>query len=164
TVERVADTARGAGALRREPTSDDLDRLSRSVPADRAAELAAGPSLEVVTWLAQETARRLVQDGFADSAGEVPRDRPGPPARGAGALHSTLGGTTRTYFTRLHAAVQASYRDGWREQVERVNGELTARASAVFTRLALEEVILRTTATDPDIEAAVKERRWARSQ
>jgi Cu(I)/Ag(I) efflux system membrane protein CusA/SilA len=54
--------------------------------------------------------------------------------------------------------------ESWRRNVDQVNGELLRRAPAIYTRLAMEELLLRASATDANIVAVVQERKWARAQ
>jgi Cu(I)/Ag(I) efflux system membrane protein CusA/SilA len=163
TVERVARIAQRRGALQREPTSDDLEKLSHAVSHGHEGHLAMGPTLEEVTRLGLETARHLVERGFAEPGVELLDDRPNLFARAADTLNSTLGGTPRTVFTRLNKAVSVHHANLRREQVSQVDEELAGRAPAIYVRLVGEELLVRGTVTNPDLAQVVTERKWARS-
>jgi Cu(I)/Ag(I) efflux system membrane protein CusA/SilA len=164
TVEQVAATAQRSGTLRGVLTPGDVERLTGAVPHDHAGHLAMGPTLEDVTELAQAAARRFVEWGFAEAGVELLQDPSNLFVRGVSALNAAFGGTPRTAFDYLHEAVLARYRELWRDHLDRVNGDLAARAPALYLRLVLEELLVRAKVIDPDIEAVVQQRQWLRSQ
>jgi Cu(I)/Ag(I) efflux system membrane protein CusA/SilA len=164
TVEQIVASAPAAGALNRDPNPADIAKLADSLSPSCARYLAAGPTLDEVSWLAQATARRLTDEGAVSPGVELLQDRPGLLASGADKVHAALGGSPRTYLTRLQQAVFARYLQAWREHIVQVDDELARRASAIYTRLALEELLTRTTVIDPEIAAVVQERRWVRAQ
>jgi hypothetical protein len=148
-AECVVAAAQASGSAR-QLSDDEISRLAKSVPHDHAAHLAMRPTVEDVTWLAQETARRLVQQGLLSPDVDVLRDVPNPLVRATDFLHSVFGGTDSTFFTRLHQAVVARHQERWREHLAELDDELTKRGGAIFTRLALEEILIRANVTDPE--------------
>ena len=162
TVEQVAATAQRAGALGRPLSAEDVENIAGSLAHHHAGHLAMGPTLEDVTWLAQQTAARLSEQGFTAPGVDFLDDRPDGLRRALATVHAALGGATGV-FDRLHAAVAARYAELWRDHLAGVNQELAARAPGVFTRLIGEELLVRLKVADPEVAAAAQDRRWLRS-
>jgi Cu(I)/Ag(I) efflux system membrane protein CusA/SilA len=150
--------------VRRTLSPGEIERLAAAIPRDYAKYLAKGPTLEDITWLAQETARQLVRLDFARPGVELLDDRPNVLVRATDALLAALGGTPRTVFSTLHSAVLSRYHELWREHVDRLNDELASRAAGIYVRLVGDELLLRAEVTDLDIAAAVRQRQSLRSQ
>jgi Cu(I)/Ag(I) efflux system membrane protein CusA/SilA len=163
-VEEQAALMMGNGVLARPLAAGDLARLAQPMPPETARHLAQEPALEDVTVLARDVARKLAELGLVRPGADPLQDRPNPLVRAAVAVHTALGGTGPTFFTRLHEAILARHRALWREHVTRVNGDLFDRATATYTRLALEALLDRTTLADPKLTAAVAERKRLRAQ
>jgi Cu(I)/Ag(I) efflux system membrane protein CusA/SilA len=164
SVDRLAALLRDNGTLRRDLSPGDITLLCKGIPLDLGQRLAASPALEDTTRLAHETARRLKELGFVDADVDLLQDHPNPLMRGLLTVHGALGGTPPTFLTRLHDAVVAGHRAGWREHVHALNGELFDRGVNTYTRLVLEQLLTRATVTDPAVGVAVQERRRLRSQ
>ncbi len=107
-VEAVVATANASGSLRRRLKTEDVERLLSVDPHDCAGTLAHGPTIENVTALAQLTVRRLVEEGVAGPGAELLSERQTSLMGVGEALHSALGGSSHTVFTRLYAAVPGS--------------------------------------------------------
>lgn len=129
-------------------------------PADLAAvlvhadHLAMTPTIESVTAVADDTARRLVRRGAIRSADELLPRRTAL-ERGSGALRQLAGGAMPSPFAGLLGELTAEYERLWRLHLEKLNGDLRVRAPVLFTRLALEEAIERCPLIRPDVA-----RRW----
>jgi Cu(I)/Ag(I) efflux system membrane protein CusA/SilA len=163
-VGRTVAMIDGRGLLHRTPTASDLALLSGHLAHDHAAHLGMPPELEEVTALAQEMARQLVRHGFLGEGGDPLQYRPDILHRAAYAVHSALGGHAPTFFTALRDAVLSEYQSRWGEHVGKLNGELLERGAAIFTRLAIEELLAQATVTDESVRAYLREVRRVRSQ
>jgi Cu(I)/Ag(I) efflux system membrane protein CusA/SilA len=163
-VERQGAVLQANGALTLPLTPGDVALLAGPVAPETARHLAEEPALEDVTFLARDVARKLADMQLLRPGADPLADRPNVLVRGALAVHAALGGTAPTFFTRLYDAVAAEQQAQWRRHVARLNGDLFDRATAVYTRLALEALLDRTTIADPKLEAAVRERKHLRSQ
>jgi Cu(I)/Ag(I) efflux system membrane protein CusA/SilA len=115
-----------------------------------AGHLAMNPTVEDVTAVADDAARLLVRRGAIRSADEL-LPRRSWLDHGAGAVREVAGGTAASPFDGLLLEVQAEHERLWRLHLEKLNGELHARAAPLFTRLAIEETVARCPLTDPDV-------------
>jgi Cu(I)/Ag(I) efflux system membrane protein CusA/SilA len=104
-----------------------------------AQHLAMTPTLEDVTALADDTARRLARRGSIRSAEELLGDRTSLLGRTWQQAHTLLTGETVTVYTRLLDAARAEHQRLWDLHAQRVNDELLERAAPLFTRLVIEE-------------------------
>jgi Cu(I)/Ag(I) efflux system membrane protein CusA/SilA len=163
TVEQTAALLRANGSLTRPLTASDLALLSRNPAHDHAEHLAMAPALEDVTALARATAHHLAEMGLLNSAGDPLHYRPNLLAQGAILVHTTLGGSMPTFFTRLHDAVLSRYRALWLDHTARLNGELHERATLAWTRLVLLALLDRVKLKDTSLAASARElkRQWS---
>jgi Cu(I)/Ag(I) efflux system membrane protein CusA/SilA len=145
-VERVAGAAKETGALARNVSPDDLERLSQSLAHGHPSHLAMRPEPVEVAREAQAIARRLVQEGFAGPDA-------GPPA--------SAGGANSAFLSQLQAELASRHAELWREHVGALDDELAARGAAVFTRLVVDELLARA-AKDPEIGDLARQRRHLR--
>jgi Cu(I)/Ag(I) efflux system membrane protein CusA/SilA len=159
-VAHMAHLLQDNPAMRRELTDKEITRLSEAVPGTLVERLAVDCSSEDVTWLARQTAQRLVELGWAEEAVDLLRYQPNILERAVYGLHTALGGEPATFFSRLYDAVLAENRLLWREHVDRFDSELIGRAAGVYTRLILEDLLNRMTITDSKLAAAALE--WRR--
>jgi Cu(I)/Ag(I) efflux system membrane protein CusA/SilA len=162
-LERLGAALLANGVLTRELVPGDLALLVEQVPAQAARRLAQQPALEDITVLAEAAVHKLGEMNLLRPGADALQDRPNLLVRGALALHTALGGTAPTLITRLHSGIVDRHRALWREHVGRLNGELFDRATAVYTRLALEALLSRATVSDPKLAAAVQERNRLRN-
>jgi Cu(I)/Ag(I) efflux system membrane protein CusA/SilA len=123
-----------------------------------AEHLAMDPTLEGVTGLADDVARLLSRRGAARSAADL-LPSPGALERGWALAAAVLGGEAPGACAGVLAAVRAEHRRLWSAHLDKVNGELWERAAPLFTRLALEELLERSTIADSEVAA-----RWAEVQ
>jgi Cu(I)/Ag(I) efflux system membrane protein CusA/SilA len=168
-VGQMVAMLRDNGTLHEELTPADITSLAEALPREIGDHLAAEASLEDVTALAQATAARLMQLGWVDagpasSAGDIFRYRPYLLTRALIGLHTTLGGTPPTFFGQLQEAVAAHSRDLWQAHVRQLDEELVERASGVFTRLILEELLTRAPAADRELAGAARALKRFRAQ
>ncbi len=118
-----------------------------------AEHLAMAPTLEDVTALADDTARRLMHRGAIRTADELLQVRRNPLERLCLPLHIALGGSAPSVYTQLLDSVRDEYRRLWDIHLVKVNGELRERAPSLFTRVALEELLDRSTLRDANLAA-----------
>jgi Cu(I)/Ag(I) efflux system membrane protein CusA/SilA len=137
------------GTLARRPDPTDFFRLGEPEPREHALRLARDVTAEDVAQLDRETARGMRDLGFLRPDGDPLRYRPGALAGAAIEIDKPLGGTSPDLVTRLHDALLARRHALWSDFVRRFPDELARRASAVYARLILEELILRTAVSDP---------------
>jgi Cu(I)/Ag(I) efflux system membrane protein CusA/SilA len=163
-VERMTAMLAENRTLQRELTASDRTLLSQSLPAELGARLALSPALEDVTRLAQQVALKLAQLGWVEPEGDLLRYRPNLLLQAAIGVHTALGGSPPTFFTRFREAIVARYNRLWREHVAHLDEELLERAAGLATRLALEELLARATVTDARLAAAVKDLQRLRTQ
>jgi Cu(I)/Ag(I) efflux system membrane protein CusA/SilA len=163
-VEQDAALLAGSGTLTRPLTPGDVAVLAEPVSAATGRHLAEQPDLADVTPLARDVGRKLAELQLLRPGADPLQDRPNLLVRGARAVPTTLGGTSPTFCTRLLDAVVARQRALWREHIARLNGDLFDRATATYTRLALEALLARTTLTDAQLAAGLRERERLRSQ
>ena len=164
SVERLAEMLHDNGSLRRELSAGDVSSLCEGIPLDRVAQLAASPLAEDVAWLAQDRGQHLKRLGFVGSDADLFSYRPNLLMQALLTLHGTLGGTPPTFFTRLHDAVSARHREAWEGHAHQLDAEIHDRAVNTFTRLIVEELVTRGTVKDPEIAAAIEERKGLRSK
>ncbi len=112
--------------------------------------LASAPTLEDVTALANDTARRLVQHESIRSADEI-MPRATWVDRGTNALRGIVGRSAASPLAGLYDDILTERERLWRLHLEKLNGELLIRAAPLFTRLALEEAIAQCPLVDPEI-------------
>jgi Cu(I)/Ag(I) efflux system membrane protein CusA/SilA len=172
TVERAAGMMDENGALTRRLTPGDLLLLGaphhvgrgspdpgvgRGSPDPAHAEhLAMTPTLEDVTLLAQETAEKVRQLELLRPGADPLLYRPDFLVQKAIALHTMLGGQPPTFFTRLYDAVAAEYRRLWRGHLDKLNPDLRERGADVCTHLLLLELLGRSTVTDAQVAAKLR--------
>lgn len=132
-----------------------LDVADRAALQVHAGHLAMSPTLEDVTALVDDTARRLIRRGAINRVEElIP-----PPTwagRARGALAEATGGDAPSALSELVEAVKAEHERLWRIDLARLNDQLRARAAQLFTRLALEEAVEKYPLIEPTVAA-----RWA---
>jgi Cu(I)/Ag(I) efflux system membrane protein CusA/SilA len=164
TVERTAVMLADNGSVPRRLTAGDLALLGEPRLPRVAEYLAAAPALEDVTQLARDTAQKMARLNYVAAEADAFRYEPDPFTRAALGLHGLLGGSTPTFFTRLHDAVVARHLGLWREHIHKLNGDLIDRAATTYTRVVLEELLARAPLNDPHIEAWVKDLKRFRSR
>ena len=119
------------------------EEIARALTPEFGRPLAKNPSVEDVTRLCQETARRLKEAGAA-----------GNPAEGLVLKQSllrslldganvALGGEQQTFAGDVLRIVVARRTKLWRERVVKIDWELFDRAVEAYTWLAMEEVAKR---------------------
>src|SRR5262249_44383879 len=140
-IESMVSVLAANSLLNRQADPSDITRLSESVPADIAGRMAQDPSLEDVTALAQSTAQKIAGLGWTPPSADLLQYRPNRLVAVTVAVHTALGGTSPTFYTRLQSDVLARYRALWREHTEKVNNELPRRAAETYTRLLLEDLL-----------------------
>jgi Cu(I)/Ag(I) efflux system membrane protein CusA/SilA len=163
-VERMVALLQSNGSLTRPVAAGDIARLTESIPPTLAERLAMTPALEDVTWLAQLTAQKLTELEWVQPGGDLLRYQPHPLLGATIRIHTALGGSAPTFFTRLQDAVQARYETLWRGHRDRLDEQLLGRAAEVSTRLTLEELLHRTTVVDSGLTAALQELRELRTK
>jgi Cu(I)/Ag(I) efflux system membrane protein CusA/SilA len=128
-----------------------LDAADYAALTAHADHLAMTPTLEDVTLLADDTARRLVQRGRIRSAEELT----GGPRLGDiwRAARAAPTGEPASPYSRLLDAVQAEHRRLWALHIDHVNDELLERAAPLFTRVVLEELFERCPLLDSALAA-----------
>jgi Cu(I)/Ag(I) efflux system membrane protein CusA/SilA len=156
---RLVELLRQNGSLVR-----DLDRLERYRLSELGTRvdplrLASDLTAEDVAHLARETVRQMRELGFLGPDGDPLRYQPAPLTRAALAIDKLFGGTPPDLFTHLHDAMSARRHTLWSDFVRNLTDELAQRAAAVYARLLLEELILRTDVSDPALLTHVRERR-----
>ncbi|HEV3117900.1 MAG TPA: efflux RND transporter permease subunit, partial [Gemmataceae bacterium] len=156
TLEKMAELLRGKSGIR-SLSPADLTILSRSVSPHLAQHLAMSPALEDVTHVAQQAAREMTRLEWTAPHVDIFDYQPHLIMRGIYGLHSLLGGAAPTFFTRLHAAVDARYRALWFGHMDKLDGELLERAPVVYTRLVLQDLLGRTAVKDARLSQALDE-------
>lgn len=128
---------------------DAGDYASLQIHADH---FAMRPTLEDVTALVDDTARRLVRRGVIHGV----EDLLPPPTwigRARGALAEVTGGIAPAPLADLLEDVKAEYERLWQIHLARQNDDLRERAAPLFTRLALEEAIEKCPLSESTIAA-----------
>jgi copper/silver efflux system protein len=130
-----------------------LDAADLAALDVHSAHLAMTPTLEDVTALADDTARRLVQRGAIRTPEDLTPTRRSWLERGGNAVNAALGGTPRSPLADVRDDVQAESDRLWRVHLEKLNGELLSRAAPLYTRLSIEEVLEKCPLVDPGLAA-----------
>jgi Cu(I)/Ag(I) efflux system membrane protein CusA/SilA len=141
--EELAVQLYGNRSLSRRLSPIEMSQLSEPSPAGFALRLAHDLTPDDVSLLTRDTIRQLEQRSILQPGGDPLRYRPGILHRLPIALDSLLGGTPPTLFSHLYQALTKEQRRRWREHIQTVNQELPERASPIYTRLILEELLGR---------------------
>jgi Cu(I)/Ag(I) efflux system membrane protein CusA/SilA len=150
--------------LTRELGPSDITLLAEGLPADLASRLALESSLEDITTVAHDVARKLTQLKWTRPDADLFEYRPNVVFRAAIAVHTTLGGTAPNFFTHLQTKVLARRDAFWREHIAGISRDLASRAGQVYTRLVIEDFLTRCPITDDRIAKAINEIHRARAQ
>jgi Cu(I)/Ag(I) efflux system membrane protein CusA/SilA len=126
----------------------EIEKLVQALTSDYGLWLVKNPTLEDVTKICQEVARRLAE--IRDPKNSSVRVLPDPV--GALALKESLlpdllnqaaeflGAEPKTFATEVLKTLSVQRTTLWRERVKKINWELFDRGVEAFTWLALEEV------------------------
>jgi Cu(I)/Ag(I) efflux system membrane protein CusA/SilA len=163
-VERMIAMLAENRELQSELTASDITLLTKSLPPSLGNYLAQSPALEDVTQVAQQIALQLTQLKWVEPGADLLRYRPNILFQAVLGLHTALGGTSPTFFTRLQGEVVSSYNHLWREHMAQLNDELLERAAGLYTRLVLEELLTRGSTTDARLAVALKDLKQLRTQ
>jgi Cu(I)/Ag(I) efflux system membrane protein CusA/SilA len=159
TQERTLGALRDNGAQRQD-ISNALLLLHTTHGAEAHADhLAMTPSLYDVTAIAQATVHGLAARGVIESHSELLEYRPNPVVHGFLAIHTLMGGSRPTFFTRLLDDVTAARQQAWREHVDQLDGELRDRAAGLYTRLVLQQFLEQSQVVDATVAAGLAERK-----
>jgi Cu(I)/Ag(I) efflux system membrane protein CusA/SilA len=150
------------GSLKSPLSGTQLTSLGDVGPSDYPLRLARDLTEQDVALLARESVRQMEKLGYLRPGGDPLRYRPGLLRRAALRIDTLLGGTAPDLFSRLHDELYAKRLSLWGDHVRRLDAELPPRAAGVFTRLILEELLLRTHVQDRDLLAHVQDRRRLR--
>jgi Cu(I)/Ag(I) efflux system membrane protein CusA/SilA len=156
---RLAELLWDNGSLARRLNPVDLARLNLRGTREDPVPLARDLTPEDVARLARGTVRGLGELGLLCPGCDPWRYRPGLLAGAALQVDALLGGTPPDLGARLHGDLAARRHALWGDFVHRFQGELSARAAAVFARLILEELILCADVSDSPLVSHVRERR-----
>jgi Cu(I)/Ag(I) efflux system membrane protein CusA/SilA len=139
-VEEVEARVQRDNRLARELSEGDRAALGQDLPADLVAELALGPSIELVEELCEATLSGLEKYQLlkpveaTGSAGLKPAD-----------------------IRRVQQAVEAEYRERWHAFVPELNSQVETRAAALWTRIIAEELILLSEIRDESLAERLRE-------
>ncbi|HWB11060.1 MAG TPA: efflux RND transporter permease subunit [Pirellulales bacterium] len=133
------------GAFVRQPSDGEIAQVAQGLLAHAHHHLAVSPALDDITLLARHAGHKLVGLGLVKDGVQMFEEKRPVWQRAVDVATSTLGKTPATFFTRLTDDVLARYQSAWREHVRKLNAELFTRATDSYTRLAIEEVLTRST-------------------
>ncbi len=142
--ERVGELLVANGTLRQRLSAAELAQLGAPNPPHLVTALARNLTPEDADLLARDTITGLQRLGLITLGGDPLRYQTWLP-------FAALVGPPQTFAGALHAALVAEHRARWRGHVREINGELLDRAPAVYTRLALEELLDRARILEPDV-------------
>lgn len=163
-VEQTVALLNKNGCLTHELNAADMTLVAGSLPHAHAAHLSMAPELENVTVLVQATVQRLGQLEWLRPDRDALQDRP-PILQGMlERLHTALGGTPSTFYSRVLNGVLAEHRRRWRDHAALLDDELHERAAGVYTRLAMEQILNQVRILDGSLSSYLKEVKRARSQ
>ncbi len=134
------------------PLSDgDRAALRQGLPVDIVAELALGPSVELVEELCEQTLLdldefQLLQHGAGSAAGDQ-----------AGDASSKAVVIMPDDVSRVQRAVDAEYRQSWFEFVPELNAQVQKRAAPLWTRIISEELILLSEIRDESLAELLRQ-------
>jgi hypothetical protein len=159
---RLAEILQANGSLNQRLISADYLRLGQPEPREFPLHLARDLTLEDVSRLARESVKRMSELGFLRPDGDPLRYQPGTIRRITIEIDKFFGGRTPDLFTHLHDVLADKRHAFWSDFVRNLSDELALRATAVYMRLILEELILRTPVIDSTLLTHVQERRSLR--
>jgi Cu(I)/Ag(I) efflux system membrane protein CusA/SilA len=159
-VEELLDLLERNGALVAGSGGKGLAPLVDPVLTGHAAHMAMQPTPEAVAAVVRDAIRKLTDLGAIAPEAHVERLRPGLLAEARDTARVLLGGERATLTGRVFDAVKERHREEWGAHTKKLNAELLDRAAGLYTRLALESILVKATIIDPRVTAAVHE--WHR--
>jgi Cu(I)/Ag(I) efflux system membrane protein CusA/SilA len=154
-VEMLADN----GTLARKLETLDYFRLIDVAPRVYPLRLARDLTEEDVVLLARETVRHMRALGLLRPDGDPFHYRPGLLQLTVTEIDTFFGGTAPDLVAQLRDTLVARRHALWADFVRDLAPELARRAAAVYARLILEELVLRSDVSDPGLLRHVRERR-----
>ncbi len=159
---QLAEIFRENGTLNRQLDSVDFVRLGEPAPRDFPLQLARDLTAEDVAQLAHETVRAMKELGYIPADSDPLRYRPGLLSRVASSVGKLFKGTAPDLFAHLREALIDKRHRLWSDFTDALSDELARRAAAVYARLILEELVLRTSVSDSTLLTHVQQRRRLR--
>src|SRR5262249_39157180 len=159
---RLAELLQDNGTLLRRLTSTDYLRLGQPEPKEFPLQLARDLTMEDVAHLTRENLGTMSQLGFIRPDSDPLLYRPSTIKGIAFEIDKLFGGTPPDVFSNVRDRLIDKRHDLWSDFVRNLTDELTLRAAAVYPRLILEEMILRTDVIDTTLLTHVQERRALR--
>jgi Cu/Ag efflux pump CusA len=160
--QRLAAMLYENGSLKHRLSDTEVASLGQSSgPREFPLQLARDLTPEDVTSLARETVRLMDKAGFLKPGSDPLSYRPGLLTRAANRLDGLLGGNPPDLFSVLFDWLTVRRYDLWRDYIRKLDADLPERGAGVFTRLILEELVLRGD-SDAELTSHVRERRRQR--
>ncbi|HET6879400.1 MAG TPA: efflux RND transporter permease subunit [Pirellulales bacterium] len=150
--------------LERSPTDGELAQVIQMLVAHADHHLSLSPDLDDVTRLARHAGHKLVDLGLVQSDVQLFDDRPPFWQSAFESAAVALGKTPQSFFTRLTSDVRSQYDAAWGEHVRALNSELFARGTGSYTRLAIEELLVRSALLDEKLSDYLAQVHRFRSQ
>ncbi|HJT35091.1 MAG TPA: efflux RND transporter permease subunit [Pirellulales bacterium] len=163
-VERMIARLQPHGLFTHPPTEGEIAQVAQSLIDHAEHHLVMSPSLDDVTRLARHAGRHFESLHLVEDGADLFADRPTPWRRAADWIGGALGKSPPTFFTRLSDDVANDFQTAWRKHVRQLNAELFERGSETFTRLAIEEVLGRSTVREPRMAEYLADVRRFRAQ
>jgi Cu(I)/Ag(I) efflux system membrane protein CusA/SilA len=157
TVEQMLRMLKEQGTLARDYSDGDIALIVSGLEPKLAERLAASVEPEDIVELARQARPKLQASGLIAAQADVFVSQPGLAKRALENLHTALGGTRETFFTRLQRLVQGESRQLWLAHVEQLDRDIVPRAAATWTRLLLEDYLDRSQILDPALATAQRE-------
>ncbi|HVA48862.1 MAG TPA: efflux RND transporter permease subunit [Pirellulales bacterium] len=152
------------GVFERPPSDGEIAQVAQRLVPHADHHLAVSPRLDDVTLLARHAGHNLAALGLVQPDAQLFDDRPPLGQRAFDLAARALGKTPPTFFTRLTKDLLAHYAAAWSEHVRELNAQLFARGTESYTRLAIEEVLGRSTLRDAKLADYLAQVRRFRSR